>query len=79
MRKSTRQKYRVPEGVIRYLMGVPDHECMEGLKEGLAVMRLQALPEVRFADDECDVRLEELVLELVQLEGWRARSILWGV
>ena len=73
MRFSTRQKYRVPERLVRYLMGEPEPECLERLKEGLMVMQLDALPDlqnsVKFCDDPCGQWLEELALQLVEKEG----------
>ena len=66
-----RLKYRVPGALVRFLLGVPKWEDMLKVRDGLAVMQLVALPEVRFAGELNETHLEELSKELIAIEGIR--------
>ena len=68
MRFNQRQKFRIPEGVVRYLCNFPDPEVVREIATNLWKMGFQPTKKVRF-DDEKD---EEK--ELVQLARHIATS-----
>ena len=52
IRFSRNQKYRVPEGVTRYLCGFPDPHVISKVVKYLKATRFSSLPELRFPDDD---------------------------
>ena len=69
MRVTRREKCRIPEGLVRYLLQVPELGHMLLIQARLAVMQLNALPEVRFGGELDYGHLEELAMELIRKEG----------
>ncbi len=59
MRFNQRQKFRIPEGVIRYLCSFPDPEVVWEIATNLWKMGFQLTKRVRFEDEKDEG--EELV------------------
>ena len=69
MRYSTRMKYRIPEGVIRYLCGFPDPDLVAAIRDDLSRMRLSLFDTVRF-EHEIDERfLDDMASLMARMEG----------
>ena len=69
MRYSTRMKYRIPEGVIRYLCGFPDPDLVAAIRDDLSRMRLSVFDTVRF-EHEVDERFSDDMASLMaRMEG----------
>ncbi len=68
MRFNQRQKFRIPEGVIRYLCSFPDPEVVREIANNLWKMGFQPTKRVRFEDEESGNE------ELVQLARRIANS-----
>ena len=61
MRASTREKGRVPAGLVRYLLGESGPEDVRRICEVLAAMQLMPYPEVQFVDSPPVFGKEEIV------------------
>ena len=69
MRVTRKQKYRIPEGVVQFLLGAPELCDVAEITLGLAAMQLNAIPEVRFEGRFDYSHLEDLALDLIAREG----------
>ncbi len=56
MRFNQRQKFRIPEGVIRYLCSFPDLEVVREIATNLWKMGFQPTKRVRFEDEKNEKR-----------------------
>ena len=75
IRFSRNQKYRVPEGVTRYLWGFPDPNVILKVVKYLKGTRFSSLPELRFPDDD----EEQLELVAKYVVGSEHEPNLFGV
>ncbi len=69
MRFNQRQKFRIPEGVVRYLCSFPDPEVVRQIATNLWKMGFQPTRRVRFEDEKVEGE------ELVQLARHIATSV----
>ena len=67
IRFSRNQKYRVPEGVTRYLCGFPNPHVISKVVKYPKATRFSSLPELRFPDDD-EEQLELIARHVVGSE-----------
>ena len=62
-------KGQAPDGVARFLLGLPEQADLCEVSQGLAAWQFNALPEVRFEGIFDESRLNDLALEIIAHEG----------